>query len=85
MMLTALGLKNCIKELNGPRADDSVMKMEMLRDISLKGYTRLSDMTDELDNKVTLNTVDTYFKGMTLNTDLVTTGLMTSSTIKKEL
>lgn len=85
IMLTALGLKNTLKELNGPRADDSVMKTQMLHDIALNGYTRLEDMPDELSNKTTLNTVDCYLKGMSLDSDLVTSGLMLSSTLKKEL
>jgi hypothetical protein len=83
-MLTALGMKYTLKELNAPRADDSVMKQEMLRDIALNGYTRLADMTDEITNKTTLNTVDVYFRGMSINTDLVTKGLMLPSTIKQE-
>ena len=58
IMLTSLGLKNTLKELNGPRADDAVMKQQMLRDIALNGYTRLADMPDEVENKTTLNTVD---------------------------
>ena len=85
IMLTSLGMKNTLKELNGPRADDAVMKQQMLRDIALNGYTRLADMTDEIENKTTLNTVDCYFRGMSLQTDLVVKGLMLPSTLKKEL
>lgn len=84
-MLIAMGMKNTLKELNAPRADDSVMKQEMLRDIALNGYTRLSDMTDNVENKTTLNTVNTYLLGMTIESDLVTKGLMLPSTLKKEL
>ena len=85
IMLTALGLKNTLKELNAPRSDDNVMKQQMLHDIAVNGYTRLSDMTDDVMNKTTLNTVNTYFLGMSINTDLVTSGLMLPSTVKKEL
>lgn len=84
-MLTVLGLKNTLKELNGPRADDTVMKQQMLRDIALNGYTRLSDMTDNVENKTTLNTVDTYLRGMTLESDLVVKGLMLPKELHKEL
>lgn len=84
-MLTSLGMKYSLKELNAPRADDPVMKQQMLRDISLNGFTRLEDMDDEIQNKTTLNTVDCYFLGMSINTDLVTKGLMLSKTVDKEL
>ena len=84
-MLIALGMTNTLKELNAPRADDSVMKQEMLRDIALNGYTKLEDMTDEIQNKTTLNTVNTYLLGMGINSDLVTTGLMLNKSLKEEL
>ena len=85
IMLTSLGMKNTLKEFNAPRADDSKMKSEMLRDISAQGYTRLEDMTDDISNKTTLNTVNTYILGMSIESDLVTKGLMLDSTLKKEL
>lgn len=74
-MLTSLGMKHTLKELNGPRADDLVMKKEMLQMISEKGYLQLSELTDDIENKTTLNTINTYFLGMGLHTDLVTKGL----------
>lgn len=84
IMLTSLGLNKTLKELNGPRADDLVMKQQMLQDINTKGYTKLEDLEDNIENKTTLNTVDTYFLGMSLKTDLVTKGLKTISTIKND-
>lgn len=84
IMLTSLGLTNTLKELNGPRADDLVMKQQMNQSINTKGYVSLSDLDDRIENKTTLNTVDTYFLGMGLKTDLVTKGLKTISTIRKE-
>jgi hypothetical protein len=85
IMLTALGMKNTLKELNAPRADDPVMKEEMARDIALNGYTRLSDMTDDVANKTTLNTVNTYFLGMSIHTDLVSQSLLLDNKIKKTM
>lgn len=84
-MLTMLGMHNTLKELNAPRADDSVMKQQMLRDIALNGYTRLEDMEDDILNKTTLNTVDCYFTGMSIKTDLVMRGLMLPSRLREEL
>lgn len=84
IMLTSLGLTNTLKELNGPRADDLVAKQEMLQSINTKGYVNLDELTDDIGNKTTLNTVDTYFLGMSLKTDLVTKGLKTIGTLRKE-
>ena len=84
IMLTSLGMENTLKELNGPRADDLVMKQQMNQSINEKGYVTLSELDDKIENKTTLNTVDTYFLGMGLKTDLVTRGLKLISTIKDE-
>ena len=82
-MLISMGLKNTMKELNSARADDLVMKQEMLKDISLNGYVNLADLPDEIENKTTLNMVDTYFTCMALKTDLVTTGLMNNKELRR--
>lgn len=84
-MLVAMGLTNTLKELNGPRADDATAKREMLSDIAKQGYVRQADLTNDVGNKATLNTVDTYFMGMGLKTDLVTKGLMLRTTLNEEL
>lgn len=83
-MLTSLGMKHTLKELNGPRADDSVAKKEMLQAIATKGYVTEEELTDDITNKTTLNTVDTYFLGMGLKTDLVSKGLKLPTEIDKE-
>ena len=84
-MLISIGLDYTLKELNGPRADDLVMKNEMLHDIATRGYVKYDDLTYNLENKTTLNTVNTYLLGMGLNSDLVTTGLMLPKTLREEL
>ena len=83
-MLVSLGLNNTLKELNAARADDLVMKQQMLKSISEKGYVSLSELDDNIENKTTLNTLNTYLLGMGLNSDLVTKGLKLISTLKKE-
>lgn len=83
-MLTSLGMQHTLKELNGPRADDSVAKKEMLQAIATKGYVTEAELTDDVRNKTTLNTVDTYFLGMGLKTDLVSKGLKLPSELSKE-
>ena len=84
-MLACLGMENTLRELNGARADDLVMKNQMLQDIAMNGYTRLADMEDDPVNKTTLNTVNVFLLGMGLNSDLVTSGLMLKDTLKEEL
>lgn len=84
-MLSVYGLDKTLAEINGPRADDAVMKSEMMQQIYTKGYCNYDELTNDVQNKTTLNTVDVYLKGMMLDSDLVTTGLMLNSTLKKEL
>jgi hypothetical protein len=84
-MLLSLGLRNTLRELNGPRADDAYMKDQMLREISLNGYVSINSLDDDVLNKTTLNTTSVYFLGMGINTDLVTKGLMLPSELQKEL
>lgn len=83
-MLISLGMTDVLKELNGPRADDPVMKQQMYTAINNKGYVSLDDMDSDPANKTTLNTVDVYLLGMLLNSDLVTKGLMTKKTLNEE-
>lgn len=83
-MLISLGMTEVLKELNGPRADDLVMKQQMHTAINNKGFVSLDDMESDPANKTTLNTVDTYLLGMGLNSDLVTRGLMLKKTLDEE-
>lgn len=84
-MLVSMDMVDTLRELNGPRADDLVMKNQMLQEIALNGYARLDDLEDNPENKTTLNTVNVFLLGMGLNSDLVTSGLMLKSELKKEL
>lgn len=85
IMLQSMGLDHCLEELNGPRADDMVMKQQMLHDIALNGYTTLASLDNNINNKTTLRTVDTFLLGMGLKSDLVTKGLMLSKELNEEL
>lgn len=81
-MLISIGMVKALEELNGPRSDDLVMKNEMNQSINTKGYVSLEDLTNDPENKTTLNTVNVFLLGMGLNSDLVTSGLMLKSTLK---
>ena len=83
-MLISLGMNDLLKELNGPRADDPVMKQQMYTEINNKGYVSLADLDSDPANKTTLNTVNVFLLGMGLNSDLVTKGLMTKKTLDDE-
>jgi hypothetical protein len=73
--LQAYEADEALKEFFGPRGDDDVAKTEMYKTISTQGYVRQSDLTNDVKNKRTLNTVDCYFLGAGLKTDLVTNDL----------
>ena len=70
--LVAINANETLKELLGPRADDNVMKNEMLQQIALTGNVTLSNMTNDLENKTALNTLNVFFTGMGFRTDLIT-------------
>jgi len=69
------GVKDGLKEMMGPRADDSVSKTQLYKQIAQQGYCKLEDIEDDLANKYTLNTVDVFMMGAGLMSDLVTSGL----------
>ena len=73
--LMTLDTKDIIRELMGPRADDMVMKTQMYSEISKKGYVALDELTDDINNKTTLNTVNAFLLGMGIDSDLVQSSL----------
>ena len=58
------------------------MQTEMLDKISTDGYVDLDTLTDKVENKTTLNTLDVYLISMGLKSDLVTEGLVLKKTIR---
>ena len=83
-MLISLGMNDLLKELNGPRADDPVMKQQMYTESNNKGYVSLADLDSDPANKTIFKTVNVFLLGMGLNSDLVTKGLMTKKTLDDE-
>ncbi len=69
--LLTVGANVSLKELMSMRADDMVMKSEMNKKISRDGYVAMSELTDKLSNKTTLNSAAVFFIGAGLMTDLV--------------
>ena len=81
-MLISLGAEAILRELNGPKADDMVMKQQMMNAIMTKGYVSEEDMESDTINKTALNTADVYLTGMGIGNDLVTPGLMLKRSMK---
>ena len=79
--LVTLNAENTLREMLGPRADDMVMKTQRYTEISRKGYVSIDELTNKVENKTTLRTIDAYFIGMGIKTDLVTDGLILQKTL----
>jgi len=60
-----------LEELLGPRADNMSGKEKMYQDISNYGYTSLEDIMKNIDTSQTINTIDVYFLGSGIKTDLL--------------
>lgn len=70
-MLVALGADKILQEFHGPRSDDPVMKRQMNKSISTKGYVLLDELDNLPTNKVTLNTVNAFLLGAGIKSDLI--------------
>jgi hypothetical protein len=82
--LTTIGANEILKELHGPRADNVSAMNDMYRDISVQGYVRTADLTQDIGKKTTLNAFDVYIMGAGLKSDLLTTGDKMYWTKRKE-
>lgn len=81
--LVTIDATETLREFMGPRADDMVMKNEMYSNIAQKGFVSLQGLTNDVDNKVTLNAVDVHLIGMGIKSDLITDGLHVKKTLNK--
>lgn len=62
---------NISAELLGPRSDDFIGKHQMLNDIHNYGQTYLKKLDSGLESSQTINTIDVYFLGSGLKTNLL--------------
>lgn len=69
--LATLGANKALSEFLGPRADDMRAKNEMYAEIAKNGYVSMEDLTDDVYNKVALNTFDMYFLMQGLRTNMI--------------
>lgn len=82
--LMAHNAKAIMKEFLSLRADDMAMKEEGYANIRRNGYVSLNELTDSLDNKTAINTLNTYMIAMHIKSDLVNNGYMLSKTIQEK-
>jgi hypothetical protein len=80
--LNVVGADQALKEFMGPRSDNRESKQQMYQNIATYGYTKLSDLESNVEDSQTLNTVDVYFMGAGIVTDLISNGLALPRTIK---
>ena len=81
--LITYGAKKAAKEFMSFRADDMKMKEEAYTKIRQNGFVSQNDLTDRVENKTTLNMLDTYLICMGIKSDLVTGGYLVTKTLNK--
>lgn len=81
--LMAYNAENCLKEFLSFRADDMSMKQEAYAAIRKNGYVSLEELTDDINNKVAINTLDAYMTAMHIKTDIVNDGYILNTNLEK--
>jgi hypothetical protein len=76
--MNAYGAYNTIAEFLGPRADDQHKKDQMYAQIELNGTCYASELQSNPDDKVAINTLDTYYAAAGFCTNLVRGGWLLS-------
>lgn len=67
----AYGAYKTLAEFMGPRADDENKKNQMYNQIKLNGVCHASELQSNPDDKVAINTLDTYYEAMGFVTNIV--------------
>ena len=83
--LSAINANKALEEFLGPRADNQLNKNELYRQITRDGYATLDDLSRDITQSTTLNTMNTYLLGSGISSDLITDGLETMHTVEKKL
>lgn len=79
--LTALNAHKALEEFLGPRSDNQLKKNEMYRQIARDGFSTLENLTKDVTQSTTLNTMNTYLLASGIRSDLVVDSLKTAYTI----
>ena len=82
--LIAIGAINVAREFNGFRADGLQRKNAAYSSIATNGYVSLDEVEASagIGDRTILNTIDAFYLGMGLKTDLVDDSLILSSSVK---
>ena len=85
--LMVLGGENIARELNGFRADGLKRKNAAYASILTKGYVSLEEVEAEagIEDRIALQTVEAMYRGMHIQTDLISPDLLTPYTARKGL
>lgn len=82
--LKLIGAENILKEFNGFRADGLQRKNFAYNQIARSGSCSLKDIEEQagIEDRLALETLDTYYKAMALQTDLITPDLLLINSVK---
>jgi hypothetical protein len=83
--LSAINANKALEEFLGPRADNQLNKNEMYRQITKDGYATIQDLSRDITQSTTLNTLNTYLIGSGISSDLIIEGLETIHTVEQKL
>ena len=72
--MMAYGATEAMREFLSFRADDEAMKSEAYAKIYKDGYVDMNELTNDVSNKKTLNTLNVYLLSMGIMSDLITPG-----------
>lgn len=83
--LTVYGATKIAQELNGFRADGLARKREAYGDIARTGYCSVDKVEENhgLEDRTSLNAINTFFMGMGIKTDLVTPDYLLPKTVRE--
>lgn len=80
--LVTMGSEDILREFLCIKADDMVMKRAALQQIANDGYLDMDKIHSSPMNKTALNTLDVFYIGAGIKTDLITDGLLLKRTMK---
>ena len=81
--LKAFGANQVIREILGARADNMKAKNQMYEKINTEGVVSLEDLSNNKEDKVTLNTINTMYLGAGIRTNLIRDDLLLPATLDK--
>ena len=82
--MSILGSEQALREFFGPRASDFEKKSQMMQKISVDGFVKLGGLSSDSESNQILNTINCYFLGCGISTNLVTQGMELPRTLKKK-